>query len=310
MKILVIDDDLTQCLLLRRQLERVGHMVFTEQDPYKGLEILWREKIQFLITDWEMPGMNGLELVRQIRQTDLPYYIYIMMITGKQERDRVIQGLDTGADDYLIKPFDSREFIARVTAGERIVHLETRLRQTNEEMEKLLNLDYLTDLLNRRAVYAAARAELEHSKRTGQPIAVLFLDLDGFKQINDQYGHLVGDEILKAIASALQANLRPYDICGRWAGDEFIILLPGSNLQDVGNVAQRIRTVIGQIRLPVDGEQVHVDVSIGVHVVNAADKTCSLDLNEIIAQADEALYRAKNNGGAQVQFSKVEEATR
>lgn len=310
MKILVIDDDLTQCTLLRIQLERVGHVVFTEQNPYRGLEILWREQIQFLITDWEMPEMNGLELIRQIRQTDLPYYIYIIMITGKQERDRVIQGLDTGADDYLIKPFDLREFIARVTAGERIVRLETSLRQINEEMEKLINLDYLTNLLNRRAVYAAARAELEHSKRTGQPIAVLFLDLDGFKQINDKYGHLTGDEILKAVASALQANLRPYDICGRWAGDEFIILLPDSNLQYVGKVAQRIRAVISQIRVPVDDEQVHVDVSIGVHVVNAADKTYSLDLNEIIAQADEALYRAKNNGGAQVQFSKVEEAKR
>jgi len=305
MKILVIEDDPTQCLLLKRQLERASHQVFAEQDPYAAMEIMWREQIQLLITDWEMPGLNGLDLIRQIREADLPFYVYIIMITGKHERHDVVDGLDAGADDYLVKPFDLREFLARVAVGERIIRLETRLRQANQEMERLINIDYLTGLLNRRAIYATAQNELERSRRTNQPVSILFLDLDDFKKINDQYGHLVGDEALKAVAKTLQANVRPYDLCGRWAGDEFIIILPGVNAQDAGVIAERIRNCIAQIPLSVEGKMVPVSASVGVHVVDA--RTGADDLNKILALADQALYRAKDKGGEQIEFSKIEE---
>jgi two-component system cell cycle response regulator len=305
MKVLVIEDDPTQCLLLKRQLERAGHLVFAEQDPYATMEVMWREQIQLMITDWEMPGLNGLDLIRQIREADLPFYVYIIMITGKHERHDVVKGLDAGADDYLVKPFDLREFLARVAVGERIIRLETRLRQANQEMERLVNIDYLTGLLNRRAIYATAQNELERCRRTNQPVSILFLDLDDFKKINDQYGHLVGDEALKAVAKTLQANVRPYDLCGRWAGDEFILILPGVNAQDAGAIAERIRNCIAQIHLPVEEEAVPVSASIGVHVVNVVSSVG--DLTTILSQADQALYRAKDKGGAQIEFSKIEE---
>ncbi len=306
MKILVIEDDPTQCLLLQRQLERAGHVVFARQDPYSAMEIMWREQVQLLVTDWEMPGLNGLDLIRQIREANLPFYVYIIMITGKHEREAVVQGLDAGADDYLVKPFDLREFIARVAVGERIVRLETCLRQTNQEMERLVNLDHLTGLLNRRAIYTRLQGELERSRRTNQPVGILFLDLDGFKKINDTYGHLVGDEALKAVAGAMQANVRPYDLCGRWAGDEFIVALPGVNVQDAGSVAERIRDCIARIDLSVNNQAIPVSVSIGVYVVDPASETG--DLNEILALADQALYHAKKQGGAQIQLAKIERA--
>lgn len=305
MKILLIEDDPTQSLLLQRHLERARHEVLARDNTTAALDILQGNQIQFLITDWDVPGLSGVELVRQIREANLPYYTYIIVITGKQDHHNIVEGLNAGADDYIVKPFNLREFLARVAVGERIIRLETRLRQANEEMEKLVNLDYLTGLLNRRAIYRAAHAEIERAKRTGKPVGFLFLDLDKFKTINDSHGHLTSDEALKAVARTIQSNLRPYDLCGRWAGDEFLIILPGVNTIDCQSIAERIRACIAKICIPAQSINLKINASVGGYVLQNADH--STDINAIIAEVDRALYLAKQGGRGKVQIAMLQE---
>lgn len=303
LKILVVDDERIARRIIEKTLNRLGHEVTLASSGEEAWDLIQRETVRFVITDWNMPGMDGVQLIKKIRATMLPGYVYIILVTSNSKNEDVVEGLYAGADDYLTKPFNPAELEARVAVGERLLNLEDGLMQANNQLEKLAMVDSLTGLLNRRAIYKFTRGELERARRVLEPLSVIFLDLDEFKSINDTYGHLAGDEALKLVAQTIKERCRTYDGIGRWAGDEFLVVLPGIALDDALKTAKRILGGIAgtPLALP-NGGMFHITASAGVTTLNQTSHSQTF-LDDLIQKADEALYRAKEGGRNRIETS-------
>jgi two-component system cell cycle response regulator len=287
MQILIVDDNRMQRLLLRKQLLRLGYGVREAADGVEAWGQLQQEPAPLVITDWMMPQLDGPSLIARIRAADFPGYTYVMLLTSKDERTDMIAGLDAGADDYLIKPCESDELRARVAIGARIVDLERRLRSARDT-------DALTGLRNRGAITVAAETELARTQRAHSPLSVALLDVDHFKQVNDQYGHQVGDQALRLIAAVVRQHVRPYDVVGRWGGEELLLLLTGATLVDAAAVAERVRAKIAATPLTLeDGQHIALTASLGVASTEASGEHT---LEGLMHDADVALYCAKADG--------------
>lgn len=297
LKILVADDERIDRRIVEKTLNRLGHTVTLASSGDEAWDLIQREAVRFLITDWNMPGMDGVQLIKNIRATMLPSYVYIILVTSNSKDEDIVMGLYAGADDYLTKPFNPAELEARVAVGERMLALEDGLVQANNQLEKLAMVDSLTGLLNRRAIYKFTRGELERARRIFEPLSVIFLDLDKFKEINDTHGHLLGDEALKLVAQTIKERCRTYDGIGRWAGDEFLVVLPGVAPEAALTTAKRILGGINgtPLALP-DGSTHTLKASLGVTTLTQTSHSQTI-LDEMIQKADEALYRAKEKGG-------------
>ncbi len=299
-QILIAEDDVISRELLRRRLTRMSHTVLEAADGQEALAILQHASVQCVVTDWMMPTIDGLELIRQIRASSFPQYIYTILLTAKTDIDDVVAGLEAGADDYLIKPFNARELQARIGIATRIIELEQRLREARDTMEVLATRDGLTGLLNRRTITQHAEAELNRAVRDGEPFSLVMLDLDHFKSINDRFGHFKGDEALRLVAGALKDAVRPYDWAGRWGGEEFLIVLPGTRSDQALSIAERIRERISATVLPLmGGKREALQASLGIATV-LPDTSISLD--QMLHQADQALYEAKALGRNRTQL--------
>jgi two-component system chemotaxis response regulator CheY len=293
-KILIVDDDAVHRRLLRAQITRAGHEVIEASDGQDAWEQLQSESIPFVITDWVMPRMSGIELTRHIREADAPFYTYVILLSVRADRGDVVDGLESGVDDYLIKPCDSRELRSRIAIGMRILTLEARLRESRDQLQQIATHDSLTELLNRRAVYEEAQKELARASRKHACLSLVLLDIDHFKSINDRYGHPMGDEALRLVAATITRSLRPYDKVGRWGGEEFLVVLPGTDSEDALSVAERIRQNIATTVLPLGGGNTLVlHASLGVA---SALGIPALEIGTLISQADNALYQAKHEG--------------
>ena len=241
-----------------------------------------------------MPGLDGPELIRLIRQTAAPTYTYIILLTAKGDKGDIVGGLETGADDYLTKPFHPGELRARVSIGERILHLEARLRESNDQLEVLATQDSVTGLLNRRAIQDRVDAEWNRAMRGTRSMGIVLLDVDHFKAVNDQHGHAIGDQALHLVAQTLMVDPRTYDLAGRWGGEEFLLLLPEADLESAGAVAERVRARMAATPLTLpDGSHLSLTVSAGVASTAPA---VPATLTILLQQADEALYSAKRQG--------------
>lgn len=303
LKILVVDDERIDRRIVEKTLTRLGYDVVLADSGEAAWEKIQEEPIRFVITDWNMPLMDGIQLIKKIRSTALPGYVYTILVTSNSKDEDIVEGLYAGADDYLTKPFNPTELEARVAVGERMLALEDGLMQANNQLEKLAMVDSLTGLLNRRAIYKFARGELERARRVSEPISVIFLDVDKFKEVNDEYGHLTGDEALKLVAQVIKKRSRAYDGIGRWAGDEFLIVLPGASAEDAQNAAERIVEGIAATKLALpEGGILSIAASAGVATQEKMTGAIAL-LDDIIQRADEALYRAKEAGGNQVEIT-------
>ena len=301
MKILVVDDEQLDRRIVEKNLTRLGHTVVLANNGEAAWEFLQDKSIRFVITDWNMPGVDGIQLIKKIRSAPLPGYVYVILITANNMDEDIVEGLSAGADDYLTKPFNPTELKARVAVGERVLALEDSLVQANNKLEKIAMVDNLTGLHTRRAIYKIARDELERARRTFDPISVIFLDLDNLKIINDEHGHLTGDEALKVVAHVIKERCRVYDGIGRWAGDEFLVILPGTPTIQGEKVAIRIIEGIAATKLALsEGGALTIHASAGVATITKMTESATL-LDDIIQRADEALYRAKEAGGNQVQ---------
>jgi diguanylate cyclase (GGDEF)-like protein len=277
-------------------LERVGHEIDQAADGQEAWDILQRDPFRLVITDWMMPRVDGAELVQRIRTSGWPYYTYIIMLTVRDKKDYVVRGLEGGADDYLTKPFSPDELRARVMVGERILNLETRLSKSHDRMAKLATYDSLTSLLNRWAIEEHAEAELSRVRRDSGSVSVLLLDIDHFKAVNDEHGHLAGDQALRLVADLLVQNTRPYDWVGRWGGEEFLVVLPETDLLEASTVAERVRAGVATSRLALStGKFLQLQVSVGVTSTSVASDMLP-PLKVLLQQADEALYYAKREG--------------
>lgn len=299
MKVLIADDDALLREILEGQLTAGGHEPVFASNGLEAWERLQGEHIRLVIVDWMMPELDGPELIRRIRGAGWPGYTYIILLTGRSGREEIVEGLTMGADDYLTKPFRQEELLARMGVGVRILELEKRLSASVAREEALAIQDSLTGLPNRRGLLARAQAEFSRAERAKGTVCVIMMDLDHFKEVNDRYGHAVGDSALRRIAEVLQEDRRAYDLTGRWGGEEFLVILPGASLAEAGVVGERIRSAIQSIELRAEGgEAVTLRASLGVAAARPAALPIGLD--QLLESADRAMYRAKREGGNRV----------
>ena len=292
-RILVAEDDPMFRRLLEGWLKQWGHDVTVVNNGAVAWAILQKEQPpDLLILDWMMPEIDGLELCRRIRADQRSAYRYILLITAKDARQDLVSGFEAGADDYLTKPFDRAELRVRLRVGERILRLQDDLIRARDRLQFQATHDVLTGLLNRGTVLEIFARELERSRRTRVPMAVLMLDLDHFKRINDTYGHLAGDAVLKEAATRLLHAVRSYDSVGRYGGEEFLVVLPGCDSHQALRTAERIRCAIAQ--RPVDARDAQIEFTASIGLTLSASSQHSA--NEVLAVADAALYQAKNSG--------------
>ncbi|MFW1676525.1 diguanylate cyclase [Pontibacter sp. JAM-7] len=295
MKVIIADDDPTTLVVLSSLVEKMGHDVVEVADG----EAAWRAYLDnqgpcLMLIDWEMPIMDGMQLCRKVKQESRlnpPYYI---LVTGKNNTEDVAQGLGNGADDYICKPFNATELMARICVAERTLGLLHELHQTRQALKYQATHDELTGLLNRRAVMDALVKEAQRSERLGYALHLAICDLDDFKQVNDTYGHLSGDLVLQAVARYMQGMLRSYDLVGRYGGEEFIIAIS----DDKGNAQQIFQRLLQEISQQLftlhDGQSINLTLSIGSSC--ESERLTEARIIEMLAQADRRLYIAKAAG--------------
>jgi len=295
MKILVADDDAISRRMMEKMLERSGYEVITAEDGRDAVEKLsGPDSPRLALVDWMMPGLDGPSVCRAIRSRHDGRYIYITLLTSKQASEDIVLGLEAGADDYLIKPCNPEELKARLRTGVRILDLEDKLVEAREDMRYRATHDALTALLNRGTIVADLERELARSRRENGMLSILICDIDHFKRVNDLYGHAVGDEVLRQVASLLLNSVRSYDLVGRYGGEEFLILLIGCNAALAQRRAEEIRTAVQKFTFGAIDSPLFITMSIGTLTSNDWQK--DMTASDLVNQADKALYRAKAEG--------------
>ncbi len=293
MRILVVDDDPLTLEVLSARLEGWGHQVVTSQDS----EAAWARleggaSPHMAILDWMLPVMSGLDLCRKVRERSGPY-MYILLLTGRTGREDVLEGFEAGADDYLTKPIDWGELEARLRAGERIVNLQNELIDAREALRTQAMQDPMTKVLNHGAIMEALDREVDRAHRENHPLALILCDLDRFKRVNDRYGHVVGDKVLREVTRRLRNCLRSYDALGRYGGEEFLMVLPNIDHDNAAKLAERIRVAVSTEPFRVDSLEIQVSLSQGLITWTVPT---GIPAERLIQAADRALYAAKDAG--------------
>ena len=282
--VLVEDDELVRRYVSVR-LRREGYQVHEANNGLEALEIIKHVSPDFVITDWDMPEMDGAMLCRHIRAKSFQNYVYIVMMTGNSESIDLVEGLESGADDFICKPIVPRELVARLRTGERIHRLEARLRFE-------MSHDPLTSILNRRAFEDVLHREVTRSRRYKCKLACIMFGLDGFRHINEQYGHLAGDFTLKMIAARFKQGLRATDYFCRYNQDQFVLLLPETDLAGAEILAHRLKERIGEQKVEFDGHHIGLTACFGVSELDMDQ--CEED--QVIGYAESAMLQAKELG--------------
>lgn len=293
MKVLIAEDNRFFRRLVEVSLKQWGHEVVGCEDGGQAWDLLVQDAPPRLaLLDWEMPKLQGVEICRRLRALKNRPYVYLILLTAKSRKDDIIQGLDSGADDYVTKPFDPVELRVRLRAATRILRLQEDLMAACSAAEQRAKEDPLTGLWNHSAILDILRRELDRSARSSGRVGVILADVDHFKRINDSHGHLVGDRVLRRIAQVMKNGVRSHDSVGRYGGEEFLVVLPDCCDRETVNLAQRIKKAILD-DCPDDGEPLLGTVSFGVTCVDGRTR---MSLDSVIHTADEALYQAKRNG--------------
>ncbi len=294
MKILIADDDPVSSRLLDRLLVKWGYEVIAAHDGTEAWEVLKAENApRVALLDWIMPGIDGLEICRRVRARSGQLYVYIMLLTANDKVGNLVEGLESGADDYLTKPFHPQELRARLRVGLRMLDLESRLVEARESLRFKASHDSLTTIWNRGAIIEMLERELSRARRDGSSVGILLADIDHFKRVNDTRGHLVGDEVLRAVTGRLKGEVRSYDSVGRYGGEEFLILLPGCDNPKLTTKAEQLVKVVERSSIGTSTGSVAVTISIG----GIASGDCPhAEVNKLLRAADTALYRAKVSG--------------
>jgi two-component system, cell cycle response regulator len=301
-RVLVADDSPIYRKLVEQALAEDSCSLSFATSGHQAIEIFESERPDLLITDWKMPDLTGIELCQRIRSKAQPFYTYIIILTSNSEKENVVKGLSAGADDYLTKPFDRDELIARVRVGERLVNLQREIESKNLQLEELALTDSLTGLPNRRAIETWSARLLSGAARHGFPVWFVLVDLDHFKSVNDTYGHEAGDIVLKKFADVLRANTRLSDISGRIGGEEFLFVVTHTDENGAMVVIDRIRKEIAEERFEWDGATVQVTASFGVAGFCGKKPP---EFSQLVSQADAALYRAKDQGRNRIELEPV-----
>lgn len=304
--ILIVDDDPVMLKLISTILARDNYDVLTAENGVEALDVIRRNGVSIIVSDLDMPEMDGLDLCRKIRGDETFGVIYFVMVTAQSEKARLREAFDSGVDDFVPKPFDRDELLLRVRAGIRTVELERDLFRRkleiqkynadmavlNARLEQLASTDELTGLLNRRQAMVKMSEFAELSSRYGIPLSCLVCDLDHFKKTNDTFGHAVGDRVLVKSAKAITKSIRATDIASRIGGEEFLVICPNTDLESARIIAERVRENVEKLVANQDNESAFTTVSIGVAQNNPSHQSPDL----VIKEADDALYAAKAAG--------------
>lgn len=301
MRILIADDDDTSLAILKALIAKLGHEVIAAVNGAEAWAAMQQpDRPQIVILDWMMPELDGMEVCRRIRAANMDLPPHVIMLTARGGKADIVAGLEAGADDYLAKPFDPGELSARIKVGCRMVDMQIKLLEARNALSHEARHDYLTDILNRRAILEALSREIARQERSPSGLAVGICDLDHFKAINDTHGHHVGDDVLCGIVSLFKGALRPGDYLGRLGGEEFAVIAPRIRGDAVMDLFEGLRTAVAQHPLPSRQGALYITVSIGIALWH--DGTSKTGL---LAAADAALYTAKNTGRNRVCLADV-----
>jgi len=301
LKILIADDDAMSRRLLQKTLERAGYEVMAVENGLAAKESLFRQDgPRLALLDWMMPELDGPGVCSAVRQKTERSYVYMVLLTSKETKEDVVVGLQSGADDYLTKPFDAEELKARLRTGLRILDLEDKLVEAREDMRFRATHDALTHLWNRGAILEMLGRELARCHRERQNVGVILGDLDHFKAINDTHGHLVGDEVLRETARRLLGSVRSYDYVGRYGGEEFLMVLSNCDVKHAEPRAEQIRRAISDKPIPSAAGLLQVTMSSGLLL---SLEWGALSVEGILSEVDAALYVAKAEGRNRVKLA-------
>ncbi len=292
MRVLVADDDSVTRHLLKVSLERWKYEVILAEDGTQALKALFEEDApKIAILDWVMPGKDGIDICRELRKRGSGPYIYCLLLTSKGGKEDLLKGLEAGADDYLVKPFDPLELKARLWSGQRVLALQDRLVAARDAMLHQATHDALTGVWNRVAILNTLQRELNRSLREENPLSVIMVDLDHFKQVNDRWGHQTGDDVLRDVTKRMESVLRPYDVLGRYGGEEFVVIVPGCDGNTALDLAERLRGAVNARPVLTSNGSLSITLSLGVSSLSKG-----LTSESLLQRADEALYAAKRAG--------------
>jgi two-component system cell cycle response regulator len=294
MRILVAEDDAISRTLLERTLQRAGYAVISVENGVEAMaELVKQDAPRLALLDWIMPKMDGVEVCREIRRRKDQAYTYLILLSSRESKEDIVAGLESGADDYLTKPFDVDELKARLRTGHRILELEDHLVEARESMRFQATHDLLTSLWNRGVIVELMSHEIMRSRRERSCTAVMMCDIDHFKSVNDQYGHAIGDEVLREVARRLHNSVRSYDMVGRYGGEEFLVALNKCNPGSAVSRAENLREKIAGRPIQTADKPVSVTISIGLAL---SSEFLGSTVEEIMHHADMALYAAKGAG--------------
>ncbi len=289
--ILIIEDDKDSRELLKIYLTKWNYNVFEASKPFAALELIKTHSIQMALIDWVLDETSGIEICNLIRNKFRDNYVYIIIITGQKTRRDVVEALSQGADDYLMKPFNFEELKVRIKAGERILTYQNNLKDCYDKLYEASIKDPLTGTFNRQTILERLNSEFERAKRLNDDLSVIMSDIDFFKRVNDSYGHLVGDSVLKHIGKILKKSIRKYDTVGRYGGEEFLIILPHTSIKVAKNIAERVRQSLKNEVFIIKNFSIPITMSFGISHISRASNSSLL-----LQQADQMLYEAKRRG--------------
>ena len=301
MRILIAEDDPTFGKLLQRVLSEWGYQVVVARDGSEACQILLSKNAPKLaILDWKMPGMEGTQVCRKVRKELPEPYIYIILLTAQRRDEDLVIGMEAGADDYILKPFKLDELRVRLRSGRRLVELQDELLAARALLQVKASHDSLTGLVNREEILGILERDLARSERDGVCVSVIMADIDHFKKVNDSFGHLTGDVVLRTVAQKMQHLMRSYDSIGRYGGEEFLIVLSECCGDCSVAFAERVRASIGSGRVDTPEGMIPVTISLGVA---SSGRNKPLDAYSLIKAADRALYQAKEKGRNRVEVA-------
>jgi len=293
MRVLIAGGNPATLRLLRESLTKSGYDVVTVTSGGQAEDVLLQGEVHIAICDWTLPDLNAVELCRRVRSSLQGSFPYILVLDEGATQEQLAEGVRAGVDDYVATPITAQELDLRIRTAQRVVDLQTELAETQRRLLQTATHDGLTGLWNHQAALSMLDREFVRAAREKRRLAVAMVDLDRFKNVNDLWGHPTGDAVLVEVASRLERSVRPYDVVGRYGGEEFLLVMPGCDCETGLRVAERVRLSVSDHSIGTAQGLVTVTTSIGVA---GSDRVPASQSSDLVRAADTALYKAKAAG--------------